>query len=696
MAKKLKRATKTASVALPQPVTSPYTSPSVTLHFGPTLQEYYLPDILLQRLERIPSRDPWTGKIHLADVDASIGHVLIHFLHTGQYQTLSEEDLESTEKTQQDTVLNGFQTALLTLEAAKKYGVPGLQDVAQVELERRGEDMCLRDSVRVIREDFMVGPSGEHAWLRDYVSMKVRSAFEHDPSAILAPDFFDSIGSPTLTKLVARIIVGLYSEEVDKLRKEKTATGRISAPGHSELPGPCSPDIADLPSKRTSEGPNGWPTSVQKFGAFDDSSAAWGPHDLAQDGSSSQEADAPAVLPSSIEEDNHATERGDAESWGLDKDKVETQHLRAEQATIAQSQEGDDAAANSTVTKYEEERAEVKPLRSIWGSLAKKKKKSKMKISYSPPPVSPPTVQVEVYSTLVEVDSTLVVPDVDTIAPVVSVAQEHLETEKDPYAGLTKSQVKKLRAKLDQEAKSKDEEKAKRQREQEAAAEIIRQVEEEEAERIRLEVEERMRLEEAEAELKRMQEEEAAVAAAEAENVKKREEEEADLWGAFPAASLKKAKKKKSKPIEHMGLENQEADIKEMEAEYVAAGDTGAEICPTKDDDPWGAWSAAASTLKKKKKSKKPKDLTLAEDEENERIRREKENAAAAATTAGLSVVGSTGATFGDNDCQLRVEHLTQNYGWQNCKPCQLYIQKIAMKLHSEGLPIEDGFNTIN
>lgn len=654
---------------------SPYTSPSVTLHFGPTLQEYYLPDILLQRLERIPSRDPSTGKIHLADVDASIGHVLIHFLHTGVYQTLQDEGVETTGNTQHDIVLYEFQTALLALEAAKKYGVPGLQDLAQVELERRGKDMCLRDAVRLIREDLIVGLSGEHAWLRDYVAMKVRSAFEHDPSAILAPDFFDSIGSPTLTKLVAQIIVGLYSEEVNTLRKEKNATGRISAPGHDELQGPCSPDIADLPSKRTTEGPNAWPTSVQKFGAFDDSSAAWGPHDLDQGRSSSPEADAPPALPSSIKEGNSAT------------DRAGTQHLRAGQANIAQSQEGDVAAANSTVTKDKEDGAGVQPLWDMWGSLAKKKKKSKVKTSYWPSPVSPSDVRLEV-------DPTLVVPDADTIAPAASAEQEHLETVEDPYAGLSKSQVKKLKAKLDREAKPKDEEEAKRQREEEEAAEVRRLEEEEEW--ICLGEEKRVRLEEAEAESKRMEEEEAAVAAAEAEKFKKREEEEADPWAAFSATPLKKAKKKKSKPTEQMGLENQEADIKEMEAEYVAAGDTGAEICPTKDDDPWGAWGAAASTVKKKKKSQKPKDLTLAEDEENERIRREKENAAAAAITAGLSVVGSTGATFGDNDCQLRVEHLTQNYGWQNCKPCQLYIQKIAMKLHSEGLPIEDGFNTIN
>jgi hypothetical protein len=588
-------------------------------------------------LENIPGRDPWTGEIYLADVDASIGHVLIHFLHTGVYQTLNDEAVTDTENEHQNIVSDQFQTAVLALQAAKKYGVPGLQDLAQIELERRGEDMCLRDAVRAIREEFIGGPSDEHVWLRDFISMKVRWAFEHDPSAVVTPDFFDSIGSPTLTKLVAQVVVGLYSEEVEKLRKEKNATSQISATGIDEPSGPCSSDIANLPSERTSAGPNAWPTSVQKFGAFDDSSAAWGPHDMGQDRSSSPEADASAALPSSIEAGDYATEKGATEPWRLGKDKVETQHLRAEQAAIAQSQEKGDPAENPTVVKDEEDRAGGEPLWSSWGILAKKKKKSKVKKGYLPPPASPPGVQLEI-------DPTLVITDVATTASVVFPAQEDPEAKEDPYAWLTKSQTKKLKAKLDIEAKLKEEE------------EILAREAEEEAESM------------------------------------KREEEEADYWASF---GLKRTKKKKSKLTETMGLEDQQDDTKIMEGEYIAAGDTGV-ICAAKDDDPWGNWGSATLTTKKKRKSKKLETVRLAEDEENEQICREKEKATAAATTADLSVVGSTGATFVDDDCHMRVEHLSQNYGWQNCRPCEVYMRKIAMKHHSEGLPIEDGFSTIS
>ena len=71
--------------------------------------------------------------------------------------------------------------------------MPGLQGLAQIELERQGEDMCLRDSVCAIQEEFIAGLSDEHAWLRDFISMKFRRVFEHDPSAVVTPDFFDSI-----------------------------------------------------------------------------------------------------------------------------------------------------------------------------------------------------------------------------------------------------------------------------------------------------------------------------------------------------------------------------------------------------------------------------------------------------------------------------------------------------------------------
>ncbi|XP_014552315.1 hypothetical protein COCVIDRAFT_110619, partial [Bipolaris victoriae FI3] len=348
-----------------------YTSPSVTLHFGPTHQIYYLPEVLLQRLGNIPSRDAWTHEIHLVDVDASIGHVLIHFLHTGVYQTLNDEYIEGAGYNHKTLVRNEFQTAVLALEAAKKYSVPGLQELAQVELERRGREICLRDAVRAIREESIAGTSDENAWLRDFVSKKVRWTFEHDRPILSAPELFENIESPTLVRLLAQVIISLYSEEVDKLRKGKTATDKKSTPEKKE--------DDDL-----------W--RILGFG------------------------------------------RNAKNQEKKNKGVLEEEHLSPEPEPELVVDEPSPAKEDD-------------PWGCGWEKLA-------------PEPESVPEPQLE---------------------------PEPSKMEVDRYAGLSKSQAKKLKAKLDKEVKLKEEEDAKRQKEEEEEAAKIMQREEEEAELIPME-----------------------------------------------------------------------------------------------------------------------------------------------------------------------------------------------------------------
>ncbi|KAH8621999.1 stomatin family protein [Alternaria alternata] len=442
---------------------------------------YYLPEILLQRLENIPSRDPWTHEIHLVDVDASIGHVLIHFLHTGVYQTLNDEDVEDAENIDRILVQNEFQIALLTLEAAEKYSVPGLQELAQIELERRGNEMCLRDVVHAIREEFIAGPADEHAWLRDFVSKKVRLAFEQDPPMLSAPDFFENIESPTLTRLLAQVVVGLYSEEVDKLRKGKTTTDKISTPEHSEPPGSYSPDLSQDPSNRT-------------------------------------EATAPAALSSCnreetmeserrMKEDAVVKERENVEARVREEALAKIQQLGAERENIAQLQEKDFAVARSVATKDE---ADIFKLESTWDSwggvpvISEKRKKVKKGHTAGlppPPPSSPPSPPPPPMS-----------PSPPSSPPDIQLEDKREEEERLECEGEERLEQKRL--------------------------------EREEQERIAAE-EERARIEAEKVKAARIAaEEEPAATAAEAETSRKKEDDIWGDWSALSAGKMKKKGKK--------------------------------------------------------------------------------------------------------------------------------------------------------
>ena len=552
-----------------------YTSPSVTLHFGPTHQIYHLPEVLLQRLENIPSRDRWTNEIHLVDVDASIGHVLIHFLHTGVYQTLNDEDSEDAENTHKTLVRNEFQTAVLALEAAKKYSVPGLQELAQIELERRGKEMCLRDAMRAIREEFIAGRPDEHAWLRDFVSKKVRGTFEQDPHMLSAPDFFENIESPTLTQLLAQVIVGLYSEEVDRLRKGKTVTDKMSTPEHSEPSGSCSLDPPRLPSKHIASTSTAWPASAEKFEAFDDSVAAWSSYNLGQNPGNRPEASALAALSScnkeetmelekGMKEDAVAKERENTEARVREEVLAEIQQLGAERGTIAQLPKQDVAVTSSVATKDEADKFVVESMWDSWGSAPviseKKKKRKKVHTARSPHPLPSPH------------------PPPMSAFPPSSPHNTQLQAEREEEERLQREEEERL-----------EEERLKREEQERIAAEEAERAAEEERARIRAgkvkaariaageeeAAEVRLR-EEEEAERKRLEEE---AAEAEPERRKKEEKEEAaaakpmilsatsglsweekpaldtDDWAAFNAgASGKKKKEGKKGKVGYVGF----------------------------------------------------------------------------------------------------------------------------------------------
>jgi hypothetical protein len=754
------------------------------LHFGPDRQKYYLPEVLLQKLENVPSRDPWTGEVHLVDVDASTGHVLIHFLHTGLYETLKDGNIEDVQDPHRSIVRNEFQKAVLAIEAAKKYGLSGLRELAQTELERRGKDMCLRDAVRAIQKDFMAGPPDEHVWLRDYMSEKVRWTFKHDPSTLTALDFFDSIESPSLTRLLAQIIVGLYSEKVEQLREERTATAKIPSVERNE------------PPKRITMSSNSRPASVERFGAFDDSPAACDPYNLGRDPGSGPEASTPPVLFSGIKTvkengvlhaakehteanfgdiqhhqpeillssadqafrhdslaaaelqqsregsagyppstampllrldsladelhlsestakekelsekstslnstkkkktstvlptqdsskdllaalfkmqkknlekkdrgDTAARERENLDTSTLEGGVVETPHPEAEEAPLAQSQERDAAPPSSTAIGDEAKKLEAEPTLVSWGSdswggtslIPKKKKKSKVKTSYplpEPPPGSMPLMTplppAPPHSIQLEVGQIPIIAEDATVAAIAPVVHKDPKVELDPYAGLSKSQAKKLKAKLDTEAKLKEVREQLRFEEIEAAAAAAAEV--------------------AEAELKEKEEEElaaaaAAAAAAEAEECRKKDN---DLWAKWDVASPLVSKKKKGKKAERIAREEEE-EKRLREEERIHMQEEAAAV------------------------------VTGAEDAELKKSGEERATAAIAeGSMSTFDATAQTFASYDDDDCGLRLDHLSRNEGWQNCKPCELYLRKIATKLHAVGPPNARGFNAID
>ena len=85
------------------------------------------------------------GNILLPDVDEHTGHILVHFLCTGTYQTLHDIEISPEEEARVE-----FKLAFSAFVTANTYELAGLQHLAMHNTKQYGECMTILDIVGAI------------------------------------------------------------------------------------------------------------------------------------------------------------------------------------------------------------------------------------------------------------------------------------------------------------------------------------------------------------------------------------------------------------------------------------------------------------------------------------------------------------------------------------------------------------------
>ncbi|KAH6956535.1 hypothetical protein DER45DRAFT_614491 [Fusarium avenaceum] len=150
------------------------------------------------------------------NVDKRVGHVILHFLFTGEYQALPmvEESVEKTRRGQFFEVINVY------LEASE-MGLDRLVTLSESEIERQGRDMTSADVFTVIGEDFVQeAVTGE--WLKNYLLRRASSGIGE-----VKPDDIKKIQQRPLEE---RNVVSLLLEANMELKKELQKYKKLSNP----------------------------------------------------------------------------------------------------------------------------------------------------------------------------------------------------------------------------------------------------------------------------------------------------------------------------------------------------------------------------------------------------------------------------------------------------------------------------------
>lgn len=662
-----------------------------------------MPEFQLQSLKGFSRSDSSGITIDLLDVDAGTGHVIAHFLHTGTYQTLADRN----RFTSSASAATEFKKALSAFVAAKKYGLTALQELAKAEAVQWGEEVSIVEATEAVSEDTLMESQDDAEWFQTLMLQKAEQAFDKDGGMSFTATFFNNIKNPKLAKLIAQRATEHYLERLSMLRKvvaafENEATVPVNsvvedigdltlAAPLNDLVQPPSLERDDLADPReleileeVAEAPEPGPPSTAGEVAEPEPALAPEPKSepvAVEEPLSNAPAPVTEVVETAVDHAPAAEPAAEEDPWdsfGTTKTKKSKKKKKGSAALAEESNAELPADFVPEPLEAEDDG---------WGSLTigvstkKEKKKGAVKEEMPPPEPEPRTEPA-----VEPVPEPIAEPTMEPVpeAPAVN-----------PFAGLSKSQKKKLEKKRKEEALA---------REKQAA--------------------EREALEAEEAQLKRLQEvDEKDKRTAFAEDVPASEPEPPEL---LPEEATEPFTE--PEPLPETGMEviaemAHEA-LQKAVPEAVLPSTFTVEESPLVVEPPppneerniwsWGAtWGAAGSSGKKKKKKKgkkaeaveveappsppppPPPDLEFAEGEDL--IEPEPDPKSEAALPVEKKYHPDSGVDVdapGDVHCPWRYEHLTQGDAWMDCKRCELYMWKIAVKLHSAGLPDVNGLVT--
>ncbi|KAJ4286873.1 hypothetical protein N0V88_007887 [Collariella sp. IMI 366227] len=220
-----------------RPENSPYGSPACTIPFASPLT---VPLDILKKSPKLQaayeSRLP-----ELPSIPQDVGHVLVHYLHTGTYESLRPKFTDTMSKQ-----ICELRTSIQAYAAARVYDLPDLMRLAEAKIDKHGEGLPLPALLEVARDAYPTLTEGD-AWFLDYLRSKIRPHLK-DPKFLLGSDLLDQIsGILSPHKVLLRTVLELFCERI-VVRSEptmspnlSTITSPITSPGSSRPVSPLPP-----------------------------------------------------------------------------------------------------------------------------------------------------------------------------------------------------------------------------------------------------------------------------------------------------------------------------------------------------------------------------------------------------------------------------------------------------------------------
>ncbi|KAH6846994.1 hypothetical protein B0I37DRAFT_135538 [Chaetomium sp. MPI-CAGE-AT-0009] len=220
-----------------RPENSPYGSPACTVPFASPLN---VPLDILRKSPKLHAA--YEGRLpELPAIPQDVGHVLVHYLHTGTYGTLKPRPTETMSKQ-----VCELKTSIQAYAAARQYELPDLMRLAEVKIDRFGRGLPLPTLLEVARDAYPNLTEGD-AWFLDYLRARIRPHLK-DPQTLMGSDLLDQIsGILSPNRVLLRTVLELFCERIAVPAEPAAAAAAAAAPEGSALASPITSPSSSRP-----------------------------------------------------------------------------------------------------------------------------------------------------------------------------------------------------------------------------------------------------------------------------------------------------------------------------------------------------------------------------------------------------------------------------------------------------------------
>src|SRR5579871_1033538 len=195
---------------------SPYTTKAVTVCIGQGGAKY---TVLQAIVDQYPDLKTWrldpnnaNAPIILREVDEDIGHTLIHYLYTNQYQTLAP----AATLPEEAKIAIGFKRSVLAYCAARLCGIEKLEEITKAKIEELSQELSIFDLQKVAKEVSTKLPK-KSDWFSAQMNKWIKAALVANDNLLAEERFLEVIGhSAVFDRAVVKCLTEMYGEQKAK------------------------------------------------------------------------------------------------------------------------------------------------------------------------------------------------------------------------------------------------------------------------------------------------------------------------------------------------------------------------------------------------------------------------------------------------------------------------------------------------